>query len=212
MTRAQALILSILAGLVLLICIGLAMLLLLPANRLRPASQPPQPVPPAAVPTATLPKFLPTGSVYTPVREPSPTNTRVPTATPRPQRTPTPTVVLDITYPVKPTATPTPVVIVPAPTATPVLATATVPGPRGYSISFEADETTLAEDDCTTLRWRVEGAESVVLDNETVEPSGKKKVCPKLETTYQLTVSLPDSAQLIIKKIEISIEEDDEDE
>jgi hypothetical protein len=58
----------------------------------------------------------------------------------------------------------------------------------------------------------VEGAERVVLGNETVEFSGKKKVCPKVETTYQLTVTRPGETELIIRKIEISIAEEKEED
>jgi len=211
MTRSQALILSVLTGLVVLVCIGLFMLILLP-GRLIPAFAPPTPLLPRPTPTPTFPKFLPTGSLHTPVLEPTATNTRVPTATPLPPKLPTPTIVFEVTYPVKPTATPTPVKIVPAATATPSPTTEAVPGSRGYSVSFEADETEIKKGDCTTIRWLVEGAEKVMLGNESVEFNGKKKVCPKVETTYQLTVTRPHETELIIRKIELSImEEDDED-
>jgi hypothetical protein len=102
--------------------------------------------------------------------------------------------------------------IVPVATATPLPTSEAVPVPRGYSISFEADETEIEKDDCTTIRWRVEGAEKVILGNENVESSGKKKVCPKTETTYQLTVTRPNETELIIRKVEISIEEEDEED
>jgi len=211
MTRAQALILSVLTGLVVLVCIGLFLIILLP-GRLIPAFAPPTPLPPRPTPTPTFPKFLPTGSLYTPVLEPTATNTHVPTATPLPPKTPTPTIVFDVTYPVKPTATPTPVKIVPVATATPVPTTEAIPGPRGYSVSFEADETEIEKGDCTTIRWLVEGAEKVTLGSESVEFSGKKKVCPKVETTYQLTVTRPHETELIIRKIEISIVEEEEED
>jgi hypothetical protein len=212
MTRAQALILSVLTGLLVLVCIGLFMLMFLP-GRLIPAFAPPTPLPPRPTPTPTFPKFLPTGSLYTPVLEPTATNTRVPTATPPPSKPPTPTIVFEVTFPVKPTATPTPIKIVPVATVPPSPTIEVVQGPRGYSISFEADETEIEKDDCTTIRWLVEGAETVILDNESVEFIGKKKVCPKFDTTYQLTVTRPHETELIIRKVKISIEEkEDEDE
>jgi len=103
--------------------------------------------------------------------------------------------------------------IVPVATATTVPTTEAIPGPRGYSVSFEADETEVKKGDCTTIHWLVEGAEKVVLGSESVEFSGKKKVCPKFETTYQLTVTRPHETELIIRKVEISIvEKEEEDE
>ena len=158
---------------------------------------------------STFPKFLPTGSLHTPVLDPTATNTRVATSTPAPAKTATPTVNFELKMPVKPTATPTPVKIVPVATAIPSPTTAAVPGARGYSVSFEADETEIEKGDCTTIRWRVEGAESVILNNETVEFTGKKKVCPKFETTYQMTITRPGETELIIRKIEISIKKED---
>jgi hypothetical protein len=211
MTRAQAIILSVLTGLVVLVCVGLFMLILLP-NRLIPAFAPPTLLSPTLAPTPSLPKFLPTGSLHTPVLDPTATNTRVATPTPAPAKTATPTVNFELKMPLNPTATPTPVKIVPVATATPVPTEAAVPGARGYSVSFEADETEVEKGDCTTIRWHIEGAESVILNNQTVEFIGKKKVCPKFETTYQLTVSRPNETELIIRKIEISIDKDEEED
>jgi hypothetical protein len=99
------------------------------------------------------------------------------------------------------------------PTSTPLPATATsIPPtptnpPRRYSVSFEADDTTLTSGDCTNLRWRVEGASTILLDDRTVEPEGKKEVCPDESTEYKLTLQFPDQARLEDRTIEITVEQ-----
>jgi hypothetical protein len=208
MTRTQALVLAILAGFVLLACIAVIFVVILPYDRVFPPL--PTPTVPTATPTPipTLPKFLPTGSLITPTSEPTATNTRVPTSTPRPPQPPTPTVVLELTYPLRPTATPT-LVTVPQPvdTVTSTPSVTPLPPPRGFSISFDADQTTLVKGECTDLVWRVEGAATVTLDGEDVADSGAKEVCPKFDKKYQLTVRLPDSPELLHRSVKISVEE-----
>jgi hypothetical protein len=49
----------------------------------------------------------------------------------------------------------------------------------------------------------------VTLDGESVAASDKKKVCPKKDTRYQLTIRLPDGTQLN-RTTKISVEEDKE--
>lgn len=148
---------------------------------------------------------MPTAGPTPPTAEPSPTSTRVPTVTPRPTKEPSPTVVFLIptrrptATPIVPTATPVPA------TDTPIPPTPTFP-PRRYKISFEADETTLIEGECTDLRWEVVGAVAVTLDDKSVEPEGKKEVCPDKDTEYKLTVQFPDQVRLENQTVEITVE------
>jgi hypothetical protein len=92
--------------------------------------------------------------------------------------------------------------LTPSPTVTPS------PAPRGYSVSFEAEETKIVKGECTNLRWKVEGASAVDLDGESVAASGKEKVCPKFDTSYRLTVRLPDSTQFH-RTVKVSVEKED---
>lgn len=206
MTRKQALIIGVLIGFVLLACAGMLVVLQLPYDRLIPPSATPTPLPPTITPTPTRQSFLPTASLETPIpAEPTATNTRVPTSTPRPPRTPTPPV--EIKLPTRqPTATtvpsPTPVTLPPN-TATPIPPT---PIPLQYDIYFEADESTITRGDCTDLEWRVVGAATIRLDGQSVSPSGQKEVCPSRDTSYELTVELPGSAQLQTSTVKITVE------
>ena len=208
MTRSQAFTIGILIGFVVLVFMGMLALIFLPIF-------PPQP--PPTLPTSTViltptfPKSLPTASLLTPTpAEPTSTNTRVPTPTPRPPRTPTPTVLPKLpTFPPKPTATAEIITAVPIPTSTPSPTILPSPIPRRYSISFSAKESTITKGDCTDLKWQVEGASTVTLDGESVAASDNKKVCPKKDTRYQLTVRLPDGNQLS-RTVKISVEEDEE--
>ena len=196
MTGSQALVISILFGMVTLVIIGIIAVILFP-----PASfTPPTATVPTATPlptaTATFPNFLPTPSQATPVITPTATNTRLPTLTPSPVRSATPTVVLEINLP-EPKATAT----VPAP-ATPAPAAPTQPAapadpagtplPLQYNIVFNARNPSIRAGDCTFLEWRVEGANIIRLDGQSVPPSGREEVCPEREVTYQLAVQLPD--------------------
>lgn len=211
MSRTQAIVIGLLAGLVALIFIGLVLLLVVPLDQIFPAA--PAPTSPRAatvvLPTPTFPNFLPTPSQETPTpAEPTPTNTRLPTLTPTQPRPPTPTVVFDLPDP-EPTATPTlPPTPIPVPTDTPTVRPST-PVPRQYSISFEAEDSTIAEGDCTDLEWQVSGASGVQLDGQDVSPSGSKEVCPDQDATYQLTVQFPDRAQFEIRTVEITVEEEE---
>ncbi len=212
MTRAQAFTLSVLAGFVILVF--MAMVFLLVVNPTWPTLSPtPTPVLPTPLPmaTPTLPNFMPTpGPTPTPA-EPTPPNTRVPTVTPRPTNTPGPTIVINLPTR-RPTATPTVPTATPAPpTNTPIPARPTLV-PRRFKVSFEADETELVKGDCTHLRWEVVGAENILLDDRSVEPEGKKEVCPKKDTEYRLEVKFPDQARLERKTVEITVTDDDSSE
>lgn len=206
MTRVQVLILVFLGGLVILVFMAVIMLLFAnPMARVAPATA--TPIPPAAAPTATptFPNFMPTpGPTPTPP-EPTPTNTRVPTVTPKATNTPLPTIVIEM-----PTRRPTPTPTSAAPAAPPGTDTPTptitpTAIPRVYRISFEAEETALVEGDCTHLKWDVIGALTVELDGDKVDPSGKKKVCPKEDTSYKLTVQFQDAARLQSETVDITV-------
>jgi hypothetical protein len=174
------------------------------AQILPPTPGPILPAPPPG-PTPTLPNFMPTAGPTPPTAEPSPTNTRVPTATPRPTKEPTPTVIFS--FPTRiPTATPTVPTQTPVPpTDTPIPPSPTFP-PRRYKISFEADQTTLTKGECTNLNWDVVGAIAVTLDGDGVEPQGEEEVCPDEDTEYTLTVQFPDQVRLEDRTVEIRVE------
>jgi hypothetical protein len=145
----------------------------------------------AAVPTDT-PEVIPSPSpgvtaaptdtsvppTDTPV---SPTDTPfLPTDTPIP---PTDTPVLPTDTPIPPTDTPVP------PTDTPVRPTDT-PWPP-VQVDFRADDTSLVQGECTTLRWDVEYATAVFLNGGGVPGHGTQEVCPDSTTTYNLRVEAP---------------------
>ncbi len=189
-----------------LACIGVLIVMRAPLDRLIPSTATPIPPSPTITPSPTFPNFLPTASQKTPVIIPSPTNTRLPTHTPTVPRPPTETVVFNLPTP-KPTATPMPIPTTPPePTATKIVVPPTAP-PRQYSITFEADETTITEGKCTDLEWQVVGAISVTLDGRAVSATGFKEVCPQEDTLYELTIQLPNNAHLQSRTVHITVEE-----
>ena len=199
---------GIVAGLAALMFIAIIALLVIPDEVLfGPDPTATSTSTPLPTPTATSPGALPTPSFETPISpEPSPTNTRLPTALPTLTKTPSPTVVFDLPEPeVRPTAT-----LVPTGTNIPptdVPPTATLRPGLGYTISFEADETTIANGECTDLRWNIQGAVvRVQLGNEFVTLSGQREVCPKRDTTYTLSTQLEGSAQVDRHTVTISVE------
>jgi len=131
----------------------------------------------------------------TPVVTPPPGVTPVPTDTPVPLTdtpvSPTDTPVLPPTdTPVSPTDTP-----VPPPTDTPVIPTDTpvptdTPWPPAEA-SLQADDTSLVQGECTTLRWDVEYATAVFLNGGGVPGHGTQQVCPASTATYDLHVEAP---------------------
>ena len=65
-----------------------------------------------------------------------------------------------------------------------------VPPTPDAQIDFTADQTRIRQGDCTTLRWNVQGGNSIRLDEQSVDRSGQRQVCPQETTTYQLAVDL----------------------
>ncbi len=206
MTRSQILIIAVLAGFVALVFVGLVILLL--ANPIQPASPPPTLVPPSAtlMPTPTLPNFMPTAGPSATPLPPTPINTLVPTITPRPTHTPLPTVEFNLPTRV-PTDTPTSLPPTAAPpTSTPVEPTATL-ATLFYKFNFKATDSAMVKGECTHLEWEVIGAVAVTLDGSSVEPTGKKEVCPKKDTRYKMSVEFPDFSAPQEKTVEISVKE-----
>jgi hypothetical protein len=122
----------------------------------------------------------------TPVVTPPPGVTAVPTDTPVPPTdtpvSPTDTPVLPTDTPIPPTDTPIPPTDTPVPTDT--------PWPPA-EVDFQADDTSLVQGECTTLRWDVEYATAVFLNGGGVPGHGTQQVCPASTTTYDLHVEAP---------------------
>ena len=108
----------------------------------------------------------------------------------------------EVTPTVTETFTPTPterVTITPTFTPTPTETPTPVPE---VSINFNADRYQITEGECTTLRWKAEHADSVLLDGSAVSLENAREVCPSATTTYRLTASNAageQSAQLTIE-------------
>ena len=56
------------------------------------------------------------------------------------------------------------------------------------AVTFRADQTRLDFGECTTLEWAVSNAETVELNDETVQPADVSEVCPPVTTDYTLSV------------------------
>jgi hypothetical protein len=142
----------------------------------------------AAVPTDTPVVTPPPGVSAVPTDTPvPPTDTPVsPTDTPfLPTDTPvlpTDTPVLPTDTPIPPTDTPIPPTDTPVPTDT--------PWPPAQ-VDLRADDTSLVQGECTTLRWDVEYATAVFLNGGGVPGHGTQEVCPASTTTYDLHVEAP---------------------
>lgn len=208
MTRMQALVIGALAGLVLMVFVGGILLLAVPYETLFPPNTPTLAPSPTVTPTPTFPNFMPTPNMQPPTpAEPTPTSTRIPTATASPAYTPTPTAPFELpTLAFRATDTPTsppppPPTLTSSPTATPILS-------RQYSVFFEAVATELVEGDCTDLEWRVQGQAQVWLNNQPVNTSGTREVCPERDTDYILTTQLAGSPELRRYTVRISVNEE----
>jgi hypothetical protein len=127
---------------------------------------------------APTPEQIPTPT-WTPILIPSATSPTAPTPVPSP--TPTPTATRTPTR--TPTATGTP-------TWTPTATHTPTPFPP-VDVSFRADHASITTGACTTLRWDVEHATAVYLDNVGVVGHGTQEVCPATTTTYVLRVEAP---------------------
>jgi hypothetical protein len=54
----------------------------------------------------------------------------------------------------------------------------------------------------------VVGAIAITLDGNSIEPEGKKEVCPDKTTEYRLSVQFPDQARIERKTVKITVEEE----
>ena len=108
---------------------------------------------------------------------------------------PAPPVVLPTA--VVPPATPTPL---PPATATPVA-----------QISFSADQTTIDQGQCTTLRWSAQNVESIWINpqndlfDRTPHPSqGSQQVCPVVTTTYEMRTQQRDGS-FVVNEVTVNV-------
>jgi hypothetical protein len=124
----------------------------------------------------------------------APTGTPLPTAAPEiatPPAEATWVLATPSVGPAAPTSTPIPAMatstpVPPAPTPQPAAPTAT---PRRPEITyFEAYPSNISAGGCTTLRWGVEGAAEVYLNDQGVGDHETRQVCPESTTTYALRV------------------------
>ncbi|HEX2905280.1 MAG TPA: CARDB domain-containing protein, partial [Phototrophicaceae bacterium] len=83
----------------------------------------------------------------------------------------------------------------PLPTALPATAVPTAPpAPAGAVIEFWADSYNIFDDQCTRINWRVENIQAVALDGAGVVGQDSREVCPDVNTTYTLRVTLRDGS------------------
>jgi hypothetical protein len=68
--------------------------------------------------------------------------------------------------------------------------------PGGVQIDFYADSLMLQSGQCTNLHWAVQGAFSVRLDGQPVDPNGQRQVCPQATSTYRLEADAGDHMEL----------------
>lgn len=133
-------------------------------------------------PTDTPASTSVTPSSVMPTFTPTPTSETVS----QPPITPTPT---DTPEPPTPTATPTPSLTPEPPTLTPT--SSATPWPT-VQVSLQPEgEISLVQGECITLRWDVEYATAVYLNDGGVPGHGTQQVCPPSSTTFNLHVEAP---------------------
>jgi hypothetical protein len=76
--------------------------------------------------------------------------------------------------------------------------------PGGVQIDFRADGMMLQPGQCTNLHWNVQGAFSVRLDGQPVDPNGQRQVCPNATTTYRLEADAGDRVEM--REVTIQVE------
>jgi len=75
--------------------------------------------------------------------------------------------------------------------------------PIPIHINFNADAYRIAKGECTILRWQVDNATEVFLEEEKVETLGAQQVCPSKTTTYKMQVPSPEGEQEAKVTIEV---------
>ena len=79
---------------------------------------------------------------------------------------------------------------------------------RPADISFQADQTSIEQGQCTTLRWDVENATAVHLDGDGVAGHGTRQICPDNNQTYTLRVEAPQGGGDRQVTIQVSVPSD----
>lgn len=79
-----------------------------------------------------------------------------------------------------------------------------VDGSDGIYINFNADRYTIERDQCTTLRWQVSGASSIMLLGQEREATDAQQVCPDQTTGYTLTAENETSDETAFLQIEVT--------
>lgn len=79
---------------------------------------------------------------------------------------------------------------------TPTTAPTNVASSTPTTASFRADQTILAEGQCTTIRWDVDNVSQVYFEDELSTGHDSQEVCPTDTTSYRLTVVNPDGRQV----------------
>lgn len=212
MNKTAVLTIVVVIGFIVLAIIGVGVLAFFPYEQFF-APTPTITSTPTVTATPTFPVFLPTARSDTPTKPPpSPTNTLVPTFTPAPTGTPTPTfAAVQPTFFVK---TPPPVdegtpesppadadsdsETTPEPTPT--------QGSRLYTLTFEADKTTVEAGRCTTLRWQSTGPVNLWYEGQAVGASGQERVCPRVTTTYILEYQVGGTAGREMEQVTVTVE------
>jgi hypothetical protein len=141
----------------------------------------------AAINVQVTGEDLPAGDIPTEPETDTPTATR--TGTPTATRTGTPTATRTGTPTATRTGTPT-ATRTGTPTATATATPTRTPFPP-VEVSFRVDQDSITAGACTILRWDVEHATAVYLDNVGVVGHGTREVCPASTTTYVLRVEAP---------------------
>lgn len=75
-------------------------------------------------------------------------------------------------------------------------------------INFNADVYTVAQGECTRLRWRVELASSITLDEEEVEAVDSLQVCPEQTTRYEMVAENEAGESSARVTIQVSVSSD----
>ncbi len=87
--------------------------------------------------------------------------------------------------------------------------TITVQTVGAVGVEFRADQYTITEGKCTTLRWRATDVLAVYLDDEGVAGEATRQVCPVMSTTYTLQVNVR-GADPLFKDVTIEVVAKDE--
>ncbi|MCI0477238.1 MAG: fibronectin type III domain-containing protein, partial [Anaerolineales bacterium] len=97
----------------------------------------------------------------------------------------------NLSDPTNPGDPPAPVPDVPT---DPVLSSGNLPAPVNTTVNFAANPASIAQGQCSTLRWAVEGAREVYFEGVGVTGNEQQQQCPMQTTTYTLTVVFQDGS------------------